>query len=431
MHVMIIGAGIGGLALAQGLTRAGIDVTVFERDRARDDRLQGYRLHLAPYGCRALHRCLPPEVYDLMVATSGAPNTSLAFFTEGLGELLTLDATEIGVNLDDPVNSYKSVSRITLREVLLTGLGDRVSFGKTFERFVAGPDGRVTAFFADGTEATGDLLVGADGTSSKVRTQYLPHAPRIDTGAVALSGKVRLGDEVAGLLPRQFSTGAGMILAPGGYSGFLAVHQFRRDAAGDAVTLSPDPDVDRDPGLLRDNTADYVMWNIVARRERLGGDPLSAEPARVQQLALTATHGWHDNLRQLITMSDLDTVSVFPLRTSRRPEPWQPTAVTVLGDAIHAMPPTAGAGANTAIVDADLLRQELVAVERGQQTVTAAIGNYERAMIDHAFKKVAAANRNLANAVSGSRVALAGFRTTLRLVNRIGPLRRRMTVGIT
>src|SRR5437879_3855573 len=107
MHVLIIGAGLGGLALAQGLKRAGISVAVFERDRARDERLQGYRIHIAPYGCRALHASLPPDLYDLFVATSGEPNRTLSFFDERLNNLLTLDSAEIGVNAQHPIESYK------------------------------------------------------------------------------------------------------------------------------------------------------------------------------------------------------------------------------------------------------------------------------------------------------------------------------------
>ena len=57
---MIIGGGIGGLCLAQGLRRAGIDVTVYERTLTRTDWLQGYRIHINPHGSRALHDCLDP-----------------------------------------------------------------------------------------------------------------------------------------------------------------------------------------------------------------------------------------------------------------------------------------------------------------------------------------------------------------------------------
>src|SRR5215468_5080190 len=61
-HVVIIGGGIGGLALAQGLKKAGVSVAVYERDRAVASRLQGYRVHINPAGGRALHACLPPHL---------------------------------------------------------------------------------------------------------------------------------------------------------------------------------------------------------------------------------------------------------------------------------------------------------------------------------------------------------------------------------
>ena len=69
------------------------------------------------------------------------------------------------------MNSEKSVSRMTLRQVLLTGLEDVVEFDKRFERFDYNPDGTVTVHFEDGGSATGDVRVGADGAGSRVRKQ--------------------------------------------------------------------------------------------------------------------------------------------------------------------------------------------------------------------------------------------------------------------
>ncbi|MFJ4630119.1 hypothetical protein [Streptomyces sp. NPDC088847] len=64
----------------------------------------------------------------------------------------------------DAVDSERSVSRSTLRQVLLTGMDDVVHYGKEFTRYEQDPDGTVTAHFTDGTTATGDVLVAADGT---------------------------------------------------------------------------------------------------------------------------------------------------------------------------------------------------------------------------------------------------------------------------
>ena len=71
MKVAVAGAGIGGLCLAHGLLRAGADVTVYERDETLDSRFQGYRLHVD--AGPALHACLPPDLYELCVATGGRP----------------------------------------------------------------------------------------------------------------------------------------------------------------------------------------------------------------------------------------------------------------------------------------------------------------------------------------------------------------------
>src|SRR5438046_6479453 len=79
MKVLLVGAGIGGLALAQGLRRRGVNVAVFERDRTPTDRLQGYRIHINEFGSRALHYCLAPELLEALLATCGQPNRGIGF----------------------------------------------------------------------------------------------------------------------------------------------------------------------------------------------------------------------------------------------------------------------------------------------------------------------------------------------------------------
>ncbi|MFD1049228.1 NAD(P)-binding protein, partial [Kibdelosporangium lantanae] len=67
-HVVVIGGGIGGLCLAQGLRLAGVGVAVYERDASPAIRAQGYRISLKDTGAKALHACLPPHLFDLAVA---------------------------------------------------------------------------------------------------------------------------------------------------------------------------------------------------------------------------------------------------------------------------------------------------------------------------------------------------------------------------
>ena len=168
-HVLIIGGGIGGLTLAQGLKRNGISAAVYERDRTLTDRLQGYRVHISPTGGLALHECLPPHLFDVFDRTCGAPTSAVRFFTEQMRLLLAFDRDFVAST--DPVARHRSASRITLRQVLLAEL-DNVHFAKTFQRYEE-QRGRIIAYFDDGTRAEGDLLVAADGGGSRVRRQLL------------------------------------------------------------------------------------------------------------------------------------------------------------------------------------------------------------------------------------------------------------------
>src|SRR5262249_22849256 len=172
-HVVIIGGAIGGLTLAQGLNKSGVNVAVYERDGTSADRVQGYRLHINPSGSVALHECLPPHPFDAFARTCGKPTKGIRFVTEDGKVLLSLNE----LNAPEPFDAiaqHRSVSRITLRQVLLSGLEGVVHFGKAFVRYEESPIGRVLAHFEDGTTAEGDVLVAADGDGSRVCRQFLP-----------------------------------------------------------------------------------------------------------------------------------------------------------------------------------------------------------------------------------------------------------------
>jgi 2-polyprenyl-6-methoxyphenol hydroxylase-like FAD-dependent oxidoreductase len=67
--------------------------------------------------------------------------------------------------------------------------------------------------------------------------------------------------------------------------------------------------------------------------------------------------------------------------------------VTLLGDAIHAMSPARGSGANTALRDAALLAAELGAAARGDKPVLSAIAHYEQEMAGYGFAAVRASQQ--------------------------------------
>src|SRR5215510_15232663 len=109
-RVGIVGGGIAGLALAQGLRKAGIAATVFERDRTRSDRLQGYRVHISPAGSRALHACLPPHLFELFDRTCGKPGRAFRFMTEDMQVLLALESELMAEQQADPIAKHRAVS---------------------------------------------------------------------------------------------------------------------------------------------------------------------------------------------------------------------------------------------------------------------------------------------------------------------------------
>ena len=146
VKVIVIGAGVGGLTLAQGLRREGVDVEVYERDERRG-RPQGISLHLDDRGTTALRECLPPGHFAMVEATLGGPRVDTLFMSEVDGELAVVRRQPLG---GPPVpgrqvraRQGRQAHRPLLRAVLLTGLEDAVRFGAEFTRFERLADGTV------------------------------------------------------------------------------------------------------------------------------------------------------------------------------------------------------------------------------------------------------------------------------------------------
>ncbi|MGZ0147573.1 FAD-dependent oxidoreductase [Kribbella sp. WER1] len=429
MKVLVIGGGTGGLALAHGLLRAGVEVAVFERDALRTDGLHGYRVGIDPDGSRALHSLLPPELYDTFVATKARDPKYFNMLTEGFKEVLSMEVPPS----TDPVESEKSISRMTLRQVLLTGLEDVVEFGKEFQRFEQYDD-HVTAYFADGTEATGDLLVAADGSGSRVRRQYLPQAQTEETGIVAIAGKLPITDESAELLSPKVFEGISMINAPRGLFCIIHVMEFQWDRDGrvkHGIGGNTEELIRQWPGLQFDNTRDYINWGLSATRDKLPANIMDLKGDELIKVALDLTPDWHPNLRRLFELTDRGTCFPVNIWTSVPLEPWESTNVTLIGDAIHTMTPGRGVGANTALRDAVNLCRALIDVRDGRRELVAAVRDYETKMIEYGFDAVIKSRAQMTaddpvhKPVIG-RLALAGMRTAMRTVNHVPPLKRRM-----
>ena len=284
LRVRIIGAGTGGLCLAQGLRRDNVDVELFERDTTPTDRQQGYRLSINATGRCALKACLPDGLFEKLVANCAKPSESVSFLDHHLNRLLVIELP----NRDRrDAKSELPISRIALRFILSEGLEDVIHYGKKCVGFEDDPRNGVTARFEDGSTTTGDVLIGADGASSYVRAQLLPDARRVETGIVAVSGKLHLDGQVPQVTPRPILHGPTLILGPKGCFMFANAVDY------EAETEEGTPYYDREQ---------YVMWGFSAHDEALNlpTNPavLSGQDAAAAMSALI--DDWHPALRWLV-----------------------------------------------------------------------------------------------------------------------------------
>jgi salicylate hydroxylase len=423
-HVGIIGGGIGGLALAQGLKKAGMSVAVYERDRTPIDRVQGYRVHISPKGSEALHACLPADLFEVFAATCSVGNPSFRFLTEKMEELLSIE-----VRGDTrTVAQHRSASRITLRQVLLSGLDGIVNYGKTFAHYEEMDNGPILLHFTDGSAAACDVLVGADGGNSRVRRQFLPHAQRIDTGAVGIAGKAMLTEENRRRLPPRVLEGTGMVMSPGRRGMFIGLHEFAENAPAVPAVGTADATTTAQPaaGALFDNTTSYVFWAYGGLRADLERTrPLEQlAPPDLQRLVLDRIRNWHPDYSVLVCASDPSTFNVVSIKTSVPVAPWPSRRITLIGDAIHSMTPYRGIGANTALRDAALLCGNLGDAARGVRAIEGAINDYERQMREYGFAAVRSSLAALRQSVGDKGIGFHLAKLFFRAVNLTPSLKR-------
>ncbi|MFB7715892.1 FAD-dependent oxidoreductase [Nocardia sp. NPDC056100] len=361
--ILIAGAGIGGLTLAQALHHGGLEVAVYEQDPTPRIRNQGFRIHIDADGNTALRTCLPPAVFDLVRASSGTNDDVLGMYTEQLDPTLRQQFPGITDEL------ITNVDRNTFRRALLTGLGDRVHFGHTLTGYEITDSGRVRVRFAEGAATEGDLLIGADGVGSAVRRELLPHATVRDLGVRCLYGRMTLTDTTRALLPAELEHGFNWVSDGTGCGAGFAPLRFRN---------------------LPSDAADYLMITLLATPEHLGVPHAELQrlaPHELWKLANTATAHWHPALGALFAHADPESFFPIALRAGEPVPPWESGPVTLLGDAIHTMPPTGGVGANTALRDAETLATELLAAA-GHHSLREAVAAYESVMLPRGFATI-------------------------------------------
>jgi 2-polyprenyl-6-methoxyphenol hydroxylase-like FAD-dependent oxidoreductase len=421
-QVAVIGGGMGGLCLANGLKNAGISVAVYERDQSPDSRPQGYRIHINPQGSTALHACLPQHLWDLFRSTGGDFSQGFSIVTQQLHELLNFARSQSTTkSATDTIAQHRSISRITLRRILLAGLEHEVQFNKRFLSYEETPDGAIRAHFEDGSSTQADLLVAADGVHSGVRKQYLPHAEPIDTGVVGIGGTIPLTHGVMALAPHLLLDGPVMVVPPTACSMFMAMWKRSGEAGQTLRRLGIEGPLPGDE--------DYLILALGGRPDFFGLDnePASVTGSRLKGALRRTVAGWHPSLRKLVEMLDEQQLFLNHVRTAPPPVPWKSTYVTLLGDAVHSMTPYRGVGGNIALRDAALLSAQLLQVHRGEKALLQAIADYEASMREYAFAAVADSLKSMKQFTGEKKYpAFSIFKTGMRVANAMPRLKRKL-----
>ena len=380
MRTLVIGGGIGGLTLAAGLRRRGRDVVVIERDTDLAA-TGGYHLHLSGTALTALGQALPPADLERVYAAAAAGRRQGPDIVRDMRGRLLAESRE-----RDEADSV-NVDRITLRLILADAVGDALVPGRRCTGFTRCPDGTVEARLDDGSTFAGDVLVGADGTGSRVATELAGGPTSEPVGLVGIGGRTpvdALPSEVTALLGGR----SGLAVGPRATGLYIGFH----DPVGDAAvrsTLATAPHTRR---------AAYI-WGVIvpesARAERLDG--LGGAALRDATLAVLRERGWSERMLAVVRHTETKGVAVFRFHAGSpdpgRLAPWAAGTVTALGDAVHAMPPTAGMGAATAIRDAAALLAELDTVAAGDKTAAVAIHDFEVGMRERGAQAIRASLR--------------------------------------
>jgi 2-polyprenyl-6-methoxyphenol hydroxylase-like FAD-dependent oxidoreductase len=380
LKVIVAGAGIGGLALAQGLDAAGVEVAVFEKDASAAFRNQGYRIRINADGISALRYLLSPSAFELFAATAGMPGGAMDTLDHRLHRL---HAQTLPSDPGLPGGGNLAVNRKTLREILLAGLENAVHYDARLTHYTTSAHGGVTAHFADGRSADGDVLIGADGVNSAVRAQLMPEASVMDAGLRLVYGKVPLADvDVDTLVPAELLGLWTTITGPDKRFVGLAPVRYRRPMRAAAAQYAPDIELSDD--------SDYLTCVFGARRELLPADDklFAMNGAELRDLELAQTEGWDPVVGRIITAQDTESIFPVSVRSSVPHNGWQPGPVALLGDAVHAMSPAIGVGANTALRDAEVLTARLADAASAGWPVAEALDGYQRAMLSYGFAAV-------------------------------------------
>ena len=156
------------------------------------------------------------------------------------------------------------------------------------------------------------------------------------------------------------------------------------------------------------------MWAVAVTSSKIPSTVGAGDGDTVHRATVHAIAGFHDDYQALVRQADRNDLVLVPIRSAPPIAPSSSARVTLIGDAIHTMPPFGAHGANTALKDAQSLAGHL-ARAGSETTVEQAIGAYEAAMTHYSRPMVRGALRMMKMATTDFPLKRAVFRTALRL----------------
>jgi len=318
--VLIIGGGIGGNALALFLHKVGIDCAVYEAYPYKDG--IGGGLGLAPNGMNVLAALGLAE----KVKTRSSLALQHTFYNAG-GKILARFKNGSPEKYGQPGVSMLRPALYDVMNEEIKRQGIQIEFQKRLKD-IRQDGAKVVACFDDGTQAEGDVLIGADGVRSQTRRIILPDGPEPSYVGIIGIGGVTPAAAVPHMSQRD-KQGFSYTYGPRGFFGYAGVEN------GDVMWWSNLP-YERE--LSREELAGVSLDTIKQEMLAIFSDYHQPIETLIRSTQATVKHNIHD-------IQSLPT--------------WQQGRVLLIGDAAHAVSPNSGQGASMALEDAMYLAKLL------------------------------------------------------------------------